>query len=247
MKKIILLPALLFYMHAHSQNDRVNDHNNVNWLQVFNTINLHKKWSVHLEYQWRRTDGLKSWQQSLLRAGINYKLNDQVTLHTGYGWIETFPYGDHPIASAGTFPEHRLYEQISFRQPIRKFTFIHRFRIEQRWLGRVRPGTDREIDGWTYLHRFRYQLKAQYVLFAKKESQLYAAYANEIFIAAGKNVGVNIFDQDRNFLLLGYKINKQISIEGGFMNQVLQQGRRVNNKTIMQQNNGAVLSSFINI
>ena len=241
MKRIFSLFLLLCPVFLLAQNDRLNDYNNTNWLQVFNTINLNKKWSLHTEYQWRREKGLKYWQQSLLRVGVNRKLNENVTVPLGYGWIETFPYGDYPLANNGTFPEHRLYEQISFKQPIKKFTFTHRFRIEQRWVGRVKAGTDREIEAWLFLNRFRYQLKTQYNLTPK----FYMAAADEIFIGAGKNVGVNIFDQNRIFLLAGLKLNKYLTLEGGYFNQTLQQGRRINNKTIMQRNNGVVISSFL--
>jgi len=239
---------LLYHLNLSAQNDRVNDNNYINWVQTFNTISLKKKWSLHLEYQWRRTDGLKNWQQSLLRIGANYKLNENITAHLGYGWIETFPYGDYPIANNGTFPEHRIYEQISFRQPVNRFLFTHRFRIEQRWLGRVKAGSagNRKIEDWFFLHRFRYQFRMQHPFFTKGYKQFYAAAADEVFIGAGKNVGVNIFDQNRIFLLLGYKLNKKLSVEAGYFNQTLQQGRRVNNTTIMQRNNGMVLSSYLN-
>lgn len=241
------MAATLISLNMGAQNDRVNDFNNTNWLQTFNTISLNKKWSLHLEYQWRREEGLKHWQQSLLRIGANYKLSENVTAHLGYGWIETFSYGDHPIANNGTFPEHRIYEQLSFRQPINRWTFIHRFRIEQRWLGRVVAGTDREIEGWNYLHRFRYQFRAQHPFWVKGDRQFYGAAADEVFIGAGKKVGVNIFDQNRIFLLLGYKLNKKLSLEAGYFNQTLQQGRRVNNQTIMQRNNGLVVSSVLSL
>ncbi len=46
---------------------------------------------------------------------------------------------------------------------------------------------------------------------------------------------------------LGYKQNTPITIEGGHFNQNLQQGRRTNNQTIMQRNNGLVLSSILNL
>lgn len=247
MKKIIFIPALFTVFSVFAQNDRVSDYNYLNWIQSFNTISLSKKWSLHAEYQWRRAEGLRSWQQSLLRFGVNYKLHDNVVLHGGYAWVKTFPYGDYPIAAAGTFPEHRLYEQISFRQPINKWTFSHRFRIEQRWLGKVKPGTDGEIEAWTFLHRFRYQFRSQHPVWSEKEKQFYLAAADEIFIGAGKNIGVNIFDQNRIFLLLGFKFNKKVSIEGGYFNQTLQQGRKINDKIIMQHNNGWVLSSILNL
>jgi len=92
-----------------------------------------------------------------------------------------------------------------------------------------------------FLHRFRYHFKIQYSITPK----FYIVAADEIFIGAGKNVGVNIFDQNRIFLLAGFKINKNVSVEGGYFNQTLQQGRRINNNSIIQRNNGVVLSSFL--
>ena len=248
MKNFTVAIFLLLSLYIHAQNDRVNDFNNTNWLQTVNTITLKKKWSLHAEYQWRREKGLKYWQQSLLRIGANYKLNDNMIAHLGYAWAETFPYGDYPIASNGTFPEHRLYEQLTLKQPAGKILFTHRFRIEQRLLGRVKPntGSNREIDDWFFLHRFRYQFRTQYPFWAKGDKQFYGVAADEIFIGAGKNLGTNIFDQNRIFLLLGFKLNKKITIEGGYFNQTLQQGRRINNTTIMQRNNGVVVGSFIN-
>lgn len=241
MKPFLFVVFLFIGCTLYAQNDRVNDFNNTNWLQTFATIALTKKWSIHAEYQWRRTDGVKNWQQGLFRTGVNYKLTDNVILHAGYAEAETFKYGDFPIAPNGTFPEHRIYEQLVLRQPLNKFLITHRFRIEQRWLGRVKAGTDREIEEWLFLHRFRYQFRTQLAL----NKKWYAAAADEIFIGAGKNVGVNIFDQNRIFLLAGVKLNKNISVEGGYFNQTLQQGRRINNSTIMQRNNGVVLSTFL--
>lgn len=241
MKYIVLLFAMIAVKNLPAQNDRVNDFNNTNWLQLFATIPLNKKWSIHAEYQWRRTDGLKNWQQGLLRAGVNYKLNEQVILHAGYAEAETFPYGNYPIAANGTFPEHRMYEQLVLRQPLKKFLITHRFRIEQRWLGRVKAGTSREIEDWVFLHRFRYQFRTQLAV----SKNWYAAAADEIFIGAGKNVGVNVFDQNRIFLLAGYKLNRHVSLEAGYFNQTLQQGRRINNSTVIQRNNGMVVSSFL--
>lgn len=249
MKKYLFIFFGALSFNVHAQNDRLNDFNNINWVQSINTVRLNKKWSLHLEYQWRRTNGLKDWQQSLLRVGANHKLNENITAQVGYGWIETFPYGDFPIATAGTFPEHRIYEQITFRQPVKKFIFSHRFRIEQRWLGRVKPntGSNREIEDWFLLHRFRYQFRTQYPFWVKGDMQLYGVAADEILIGAGNNLGTNIFDQNRIFLLLGFKLNKKITIEGGYFNQTLQQGRRINNSTIIQRNNGVVVSTILSL
>ncbi len=249
MKFIFLLLFALISRQLFGQNDRVHDVNFPVWVQSFNTVSLPKKWSLHLEYQWRRTRGLEIWQQSLLRIGAGYQLNGTSAVQAGYGWIETFPYGGFPLAPDGPFPEHRLYEQITFRQPVSRILFTHRIRTEQRWLGRVKPGTagHREIEEWIFLHRFRYQFRMQYPFLTKNEKQVYAAAADEVFIGAGKNLGVNIFDQNRLFLLAGYKVSKQLSFETGYFNQTLVQGKRVNNRTIVQRNRGWIFTSIIHL
>jgi hypothetical protein len=247
MKKTLFNLVFVFIAFAGSaQNDRINDFNNINWAQVFTTIKLHNKWDALVEYQWRRTNGLKDWQQSLLRGAVQYGANDQVSFALGYGWIETFTYGDYPIAPAGTFPEHRIYEQMVLKQPLNQLGLTHRFRVEQRWLGQRTPDTDREIESWNFTHRFRYMLRAQYPIANIDNYMVYAAAADEIFIGAGKKVGANVFDQNRLMLSAGIKLSKKISIEAGYINQTVMQGRRINNQTIIQRNNGITLATNIN-
>ena len=83
MKISITFFIVFLSLQSTAQNDRLNDYNNLVWLQSFNTIAGNKKWSIHAEYQWRRDNGLKNWQQSLLRVGANYKISDNVIVHTG--------------------------------------------------------------------------------------------------------------------------------------------------------------------
>jgi hypothetical protein len=241
MRNYIAAILLLASFCCAAQNDRVNDYNNINWVQLFITKSINKKTDWLVEYQWRRTNGLKYWQQGLFRTAIQYKPNSNVAVAAGYTQAETFPYGDYPIASNGTFPEHRLFQQVLLRQSFSKLSISHRFRIEQRFIGRVKAGTDREIEKWLFSNRFRYMLKLQYPF----NKNFYGWCGDELIVSAGKNVGVNIFDQNRMHLNLGYKINSKISVELGYINQTLQQGRRVNNSTIVQRNNGIVASTSL--
>ena len=247
MKKLFVIACCCLALGVSAQNDRVNDFNTTHWLQSFNTVRLDDRWSLLLEFQWRRANGFRQGLQELYRTGVNYKVNDQVSVLAGYAFVQTHPYGDYPIAANGSFPEHRVFEQLSFRHPVQRWLFTHRFRLEQRWLQRIVNGTNGPVKDWNYLNRFRYQFRAQYRLKAKGNQEWYAAAADELFIGAGKNLGTNIFDQNRLFLLTGYKFSRKFSLEAGYFNQTLQQGRRVNNQTIMQRNNGLVLSSFLTL
>ena len=242
MKFISTLVLIFFSSLLFAQNNRQNDFNNINWLQVFVTKKITTKTDWLIEYQWRRTNGFKNRQQGLFRTALQYKPTNTFAFAIGYAQAETHAYGDFPIAANGTFPEHRIFEQVIIKQVVNKLTITNRFRIEQRWLGKVKAGTSREIESWTFLHRFRYLLKLQYP-FTKK---VYGWLGNEIFIGAGKNLGVNIFDQNRIHANLGYKLSKNVNVELGYINQTLQQGRLVNSKTIMQRNNGLTIATQLN-
>jgi hypothetical protein len=251
LRKIFTCSTFLFLLSCilmtglHAQN-RLHTNNTMVWLNQFHTINLNKNWSILAEYQWRRTEGLKSWQQSLLRGGLQYKFANGLSALVGYGWIETFPYGDYPPASPHPFPEHRIYEQLSWSDNVGRVMLNHRGRLEQRLLGVLNPAaTDgREITRWNYLNRVRYQLKATVPLNHTKleDKTVYAGAYDELFIGFGKNVNANIFDQNRFGVLLGYKLNKRFSLEAGYFHQTVQQPQPVGGKPVFQNNNGLIVN-----
>lgn len=248
MKRTGLLLFFIFITAAaNAQTGRITDRNSIAWPQLFVFLPIDKKWGIHAEYQWRRVNGLKNGQQGLLRTALQYRLNEQASVQLGYAWVETYPYGDYPIAINGRFPEHRIYQQLSLAQPFNKLRITHRFRIEQRFLGKVKPGTDREIESWTYLNRFRYLFRTQQQFFNKKQTRVYGVLADELFIGAGKNIGLNVFDQNRLMLLAGIAAGKHIQAEAGFLQQVVQQGAAVNNKAVFQKNNGWLLAIYLNL
>lgn len=238
---------LLLLECTKAQDGRITDPNTIGWQQLFVFVPIKGKWGLHAEYQWRRTDGLKNWQQGLFRTAVQYKFNSQVSAQLGYAEVETFTYGDYPIAPNGTFPEHRIYEQLLLQQTLGKTAIAHRFRAEQRWLARLVPGKDREIDSWVFLHRFRYQARVKQPLVTGKKHTLYAVLADELFIGAGKNIGINFFDQNRFMTLIGVTFTKNLFVEAGYLNQTLQQGRAVNNRAVFQKNNGWILALNLNL
>ena len=118
-----------------SQEQRLADHNTLGWFVYTGTFKIKPKLAIHTDYQWRRVNTVKNWQQGLFRAGINYAVHKDVSLNAGYAFAETFPYGDYPNANA--FPEHRIFEQVVLKQAIAKIELSHRFTVEQRFVGKV--------------------------------------------------------------------------------------------------------------
>ncbi len=120
--------------------------------------------------------------------------------------------------------------------------------LEQRWIGRYTNATLSKPDDFLFVNRIRYMYRMQIPIGKKKieDKTPYAAIYDEIFIGFGKNVNENIFDQNRLAILLGYRFNKKLRLEGGFFQQIVQLGREVNNRNVFQYNNGIILNGYFN-
>ncbi|MDZ4793474.1 MAG: DUF2490 domain-containing protein [Bacteroidota bacterium] len=248
-----LLPAVLIcfcsYLASNAQNTRITDKNTIGWYAYTGTVNINKKWSIHTEYQWRRDNVISDWQQSLLRTGINFKVNQKLTLRAGYAWIETFSYGDIPINGFGKqFTEHRAFQMATVNDKMEKLELSHRFMLEQRWIGRYTNAALTKEDDYFFVNRLRYMYRMQIPLKGEiiADRIPYAAIYDEIFLGFGKNVNENVFDQNRLGVLLGYRFSSKVRIEGGFLSQIVQLPREINNRNVFQYNNGLIVHTIFN-
>ena len=252
MKRKLLFALILLFAAklSFSQNARINHNNTIGWYNYFGTFKLSDKFGLHTEYQWRREDLIKNRQQGLLRVGFNYNLNPRVMFRVGYAWIETFPYGEFPINGFGKdFTEHRIFEMVQLSHKEGIVDFSHRFMLEQRFVGRYSSASVTREDEFPMLNRFRYMVRLQVPLKGKeiKEKIPYVALYDEIFVGFGKNVSANVFDQNRLGLLFGYRFDKNVRIEAGYLNQILQFGRQINGQNVFQNNNGIIVNANFNI
>lgn len=246
-----LLWVFLFYANNLNANNRVATSNNLLWLTTNNTLKFNNHISAWAEYQWRRTDIGENWQQSLLRIGSMYKVNDKFSVGMGYAWVETFPYGVYASKIDKPFPEHRFFQQINLNDKIGRVQLMHRGRVEQRFLGQLvhAANNDRVVEQWNYMNRIRYQLSLVVPINNPdmRNNTYYTTAYNELFVGFGKNVKQNVFDQNRSGLTLGYKFNNNIRIESGYFHMLLQQsGTTVTGQQIFQYNNGAILNLITN-
>ena len=214
-----LLLALLASAAVHAADKQ--DHNSHLWL---NYVGIHPigdgPWGLHLESQFRRADFGKDWQQLLLRGGVNYAITPALSATLGYGFIQTYRYGDYPALD--TFPEHRIWQQLSYTHKAVNLEWQHRLRLEQRYIGQLAPneGGGFEVASFRYENRLRYMLRTTIPLTSSKKT--YLALWNEVFFNFGSNVSGNDFDQNRAFIGIGRKLTDTTRLEIGFMEQTLQ-------------------------
>ena len=206
------------------------------WYMFFGSFRFHKKVGLHAEAQWRRNNYILDNQQLLLRTGVNVHFNEQVLGTAGYGYIQSYPYGE--FASKLSFPEHRIWEQLQFVTRFNKLEMLSRFRLEQRY---VYPPVLKDsvyvIGKDVYSNRFR--LLTRFTLPFKGETVLdrtfYITIYDELFVNFGKNAAFNIFDQNRAYIALGYKIPKLGKLEIGYLSQLVFRANGIqveNNHTI---------------
>jgi hypothetical protein len=216
----LLIPVLLFLpLAALAQTYRENTANNHLWLMYFGNHKFSNKLGLHVEAQVRRHDFVNDWQQLLLRTGLDIHTNN-VRYTIGYAFIETYAYGDFPVANA--FPEHRIWQQALLTQTLGRTRLSHRYRLEQRFLGNAATG---EFSDGRYESRFRYMLRANIPVQGKtlEPKEFYFGFYDEAMINFGKDVRYNLFDQNRLYGALGYHLGKVGRLEIGYMLQTIQQ------------------------
>ena len=199
MRKLLLfLGGLICVVQSYSQEtgeDKLGA-----WYMYFGTNKVAEKWSIHTEAQFRFYEVASSFNQLLLRTGINRHLEKGAMVTLGYAYIETESFDQSPESETSSF-EHRIFEQLIMKNELGKFDFMHRYRLEQRWVNSNGPAD--------YLNRFRYMLMITYPLGDKFFLNAYG----EIFI----NFEDDLFDQSRLFFALGYRFSKDLNVRLGYL------------------------------
>lgn len=172
-----------------------------NWFMYFGKNRVSDKVSIHSEVQYRLYEVTSNFNQLLLRTGVNYDISENAMATLGYGFILTDPtFADAPGEKDSS--ENRIFQQFVLRNKVGKFSFSHRYRLEQRFINVPGSGTDTQ-------HRARYFLRITYPL---SEDWFLTAY-DEIFI----NLQEPIFGQNRLYGAVGYKVNKDLSFQFGYL------------------------------
>lgn len=202
MKKILCVLAL-FLM---SQTMTSQESGPGNWLIYIGSKKLDSKWNFHHEIQYRNYNVIGDMEQLLIRVGLGYDIGSRSNVLLGYGYINSENFtgiADDQI----TVQEHRIFQQFIAKQNIGRVSLQHRYRFEQRFI---------ESDFKT---RFRYFLGINIPF---STSKYYLSAYNEIFL----NGESNVFDRNRIYGGLGYKISKGIKLELGYMSQVFETSSR---------------------
>ncbi|MCO4294720.1 DUF2490 domain-containing protein [Solitalea sp. MAHUQ-68] len=176
-------------------------------------------WGGFLDVPIRSTDNYEQLQQFIIRPAVSYKFNKNFTAAVGYAYVSNYSYMDDIRHHSD---EHRPWEQLIYNHNIGRVLFFHRLRNEHRWISSVATPNDYKTQ-----QRIRYYLRG--MIWFKQDSALkkgfYGVLQDEImFNYINKETTNNsFFDQNRAYAAIGYKFNRMLDLEGGYMYQLSKQ------------------------
>jgi len=183
-----------------------------NWLIYIGSKKLDNKWNLHHEVQYRNYNAIGDLEQLLLRTGIGYNLTENGNnLLLGYGFIHSQNYIGTTDEKVNV-DEHRIFQQFITKQKIGKVGLQHRYRFEQRFAG----------DDFKLRFRYFLGINIPITTVGEKNNPIYLSIYDELFI----NTVAQVFDRNRLYGGIGYKINDNLKMELGYMNQFLNQKSR---------------------
>ncbi|RZK83141.1 MAG: DUF2490 domain-containing protein [Pedobacter sp.] len=213
MLKYILTLMAILSMNFSAEAQTI--HQNSGWLFLMNITKFNDKWGMHFDLQIRTQNEWEGVRNLLVRPGITYYINKNSDVTLGYLLTPTFINAEGVLKN--TLTEHRIWEQYIYKHKINAVNVSHRFRLEQRFIERNAP-EDLFSQRLRYFVRFIIPIKSGKESF---EKGFFAALQNEVFLNVQHKNELNgsIFDQNRAYGATGYRFNKKIDLEAGYMNQ----------------------------
>ena len=169
--------------------------------------------------------------QRVFRPWIHYQITPKYRLsYNPITWFGTWAY---PVNGQRSFqPEWRTSIQVTSEDHIGRVRIIQRYRFEYRWYGTKANIDDEDIFAgspttYSFLTqnqqmRFRYLFRTITPINNKElvKGTYYALVSTEIFLKFGHYIPNNqIYDQNRTYIGLGYKVSEALRLEGGYMLQ----------------------------
>lgn len=223
MKKIVLAAFLsVFASSLYAQT--VNQ--NTGWFMFLNSTKFNDKWGLHFDLQVRSDNNWNRVRNVLVRPGLTYYINKNSNATLGYLYTPTilatkvnYIDADGNSISKGSITEHRIWQQYIYnQQPWKGAALSHRLRLEQRFIERTTD--DLFSQRFRYFFRLVQPLQKQEGAFTKG---MFAALQNELFFNLQNKEQLNgsLFDQNRAYLAVGYRVSKSFDIEAGYLNQAI--------------------------
>jgi len=194
-------------------------HNATAWYgyEGYHKFNRDKPWGLFLEGYIKRQDIIVKPMQWFFRLGINYHQENGNRISGGVAYQWNIPYDE--ASEPYSWPDYRIWEQYMIRiitEDNPNHLWVHRIRMEQRWLGRKDSINHTEYN-FKFENTFRYMLRSQWWLSQKFGIAVY----DELHLRLPPPEAEKIIDQNRIYLGLLFALDdaREWRIESGYMFQ----------------------------
>lgn len=196
---LLCLPAL-----AYSQQRSVS-HNNLQWFQYYQRIQLNPKWSISSDGGFRWKEGFREKSQFLLRSNLRYDLTSDLNVSAGMALFGAF--SEDTLSRR----EFRTQQQLVYTQQVGKLSLSHRLRIEQRQFFPAGESSSNSL-----VHRFRYRIMLTWPLLSLSSTNpdklLSLNLGDEVLFNAGKDIVYNTFSQNRVLVGPSFQLSEALSV-----------------------------------
>lgn len=218
---VCMVICLALSVECSAQDDTKTLNNFTFWggFEMYLPLHEQSKWGLFAEGYIKRKDFLTQPMGWFWRLGGSYYLKNGNRISGGVAYQYNFPYDEAMLPY--NWPDWRVWEQFMLRKTGKKHPqhlWVHRFRLEERWLGRREEGSTRS-DGYDYYKfelTFRYMLRSQWYVTPRFGLALY----DELHLRlASSEPGEKLVDQNRVYGGIVYALdkNKEWRIETGYM------------------------------
>ena len=208
---LILLMTFNKSWAQQTQDKEINDQVQF-WTSINSTWRLSDHWGAMGDFHIRRNDFLKDPNFYFLRLGGVYWFNDKFSLAGGGAllWLAT-------PDSEGEFNyalERRIYQQLLWRSVNGRANFLQRIRNEQRWHQVL--DAEGNVDRVRFSNRVRFLFSASIRVFENPKLPR-LVLADEVLFHFGPEIVYNTFDQNRFFVGINHRLNKDWVFDFGYM------------------------------
>ena len=236
---IVFFSIVLFSISANAQQQKFSG-----WGMILNSITLSPKFNLIYDSQLRSNDQWKQPETFILRPGLTYVLNKNVSLSAGLALITNWKTVE---GIRDEVSDNRIWQQVGISQQVKNAVLQHRIRMEERRIPLLKvAGSEIVKSDPRFNARFRYFTRwlSPFSKTEKLTKGMYWAVQNEFFfnIAGAEHANRKLFDQSRTYAGTGYRLGKHADLELGYM-FVYTEGRNKDYTT----NNIIQLSSFLRL
>ena len=190
------------------------------WKALFLDIPLSNKFVLRSEFHSRTIDYFNIWDQQIFRPQITFSDSTKIKWTIGYSYLRNF---DADInADPRVRNEHNIWEQISYKVPLKKGSFSTWFRLEHRFQEELPLKKNLSEKSFGLSSRIRVRFTYERPI-SKANSKLPVNFVfyDEIFTVLNRSGIPYKFNQNWTFLGFKFKVNDKAIINTGFQKNTI--------------------------